>query len=61
MGANQKSLKSRLTMKILSILENYTNSIDNKQDNILSYKIMILLQHILEKMNIKADILSRKN
>ena len=57
----QKSLKSRLTMKILSILENYTNSIDNKQDNILSYKIMILLQHILEKMNIKADILSRKN
>jgi len=61
MEANQKSLKSRLTMKILSILENYTNSIDNKQDNILSYKIMILLQHILEKMNIKADILSRKN
>ena len=57
----QKSLKSRLTMKILSILENYMNSIDNKQDNILSYKIMILLQHILEKMNIKADILSRKN
>ena len=57
----QKSLKSRLTMKILSILENYTNSIDNKQDNILSYKIMILLQHILGKMNIKADILSRKN
>jgi len=57
----QKTLKSRLTMKILSILENYTNSIDNKQDNILSYKIMILLQHILEKMNIKADILSRKN
>ena len=57
----QKSLKSRLTMKILSILENYTNSIYNKQDNILSYKIMILLQHILEKTNIKADILSRKN
>jgi len=57
----QKSLKSRLTMKILSILENYTNSTDNKQDNILSYKIMILLQHIPEKMNIKADILSRKN
>lgn len=54
-------MKSRLTMKILSILENYTNSIDNKQDNILSYKIMILLQHIPEKINIKADILSRKN
>ena len=54
-------MKSRLTMKILSILENYTNSIDNKQDNILSYKIMILLQHIPGKINIKADILSRKN
>jgi len=38
----QKGLKSRLIMKTLSILENYTNLMDNKQDSISSCKTIIL-------------------
>ena len=41
--------KSGQIMKISSILENHINSIDNKQDSILSYKTMILFYNILQR------------
>ena len=44
-------------MKISSISGNY---IDNKQDSILSCRTMILY-HISGKINMRTDILSRKN
>jgi len=34
---------------------------NNKQDSLLSYIIIFTLYHIPGKINIRADILSRKN
>jgi len=53
----QKNSKSGQTMKISSISGNY---IDNKQNSILSCKTMILY-HILGEINMRSDILSRKD
>ena len=58
----QKSLKSGQTIKISSTLENYTNSINNKQDNTSNCKIIISFYDIFQKKtNTKADIISRKD
>ena len=50
--------KSGPTTKILG---NYTNSMDDKQNSILSYIMIFTLYHIPGKINTRADILSRKD